>query len=168
VNIQWDERPSVSAYLLNPAYLGLLLREAVDGYVSERDAGMPFALAFIVPVLTLHPKTLERLPNRITTSFHGWLQDEANRDIVVELDHRVSSLMPAIKEAILFASERGVIGFDDNGLLIAGRRRITGKAAFQRSSDEIAATLKATRFVGRWLSAAGSVATVYTLLGLRP
>ncbi len=168
MNIQWAERPTVSAYLLNPAYLGLLLREAVDGYVSERDAGMPFALAFIVPVLTLHPKTLERLPNRITTSFHGWLQDEGNRDIVVELDHRVASLAPAIKEAILFASERDVIGFDDNGLLVAGRRRITGKAAFQRSSDEIATTLKATRFVGRWLSAAGSVATVYTLLGLRP
>jgi hypothetical protein len=129
---------------------------------------MPFALAFIVPVLTLHPRTLERLPNRITTSFHGWLQDEVNRDIVVELDHRVSSLMPAIKEAILFASQRGVLGFDDNGLLVAGSRRISGKTAFQRSSDEIAATLKAARFVGRWLSAAGSVATIYTLLGLRP
>jgi ABC-3C biological conflict system middle component len=59
----WNKRPAETANLLNPAFVGVLLRKAIDGYTAESEAGMPFELIFLVLPLSLHPPTAARLPS---------------------------------------------------------------------------------------------------------
>jgi hypothetical protein len=165
----WAERPTEVANLLNPAFVGVLLRKAVDGYTAEAEMGLPFELAFLVVPLCLHPATVSRLPARAaSTPLHTWLQREENRDVLVSFGDRVSALVPFTREAIVFAGQRGVITFDDTGRLQAGDGPLRGISTYPNTSDDIKQAVRRAEFVGRWFALAGTTTTIFSLLGVRP
>ena len=45
--VEWSKRPQDVANLLNPAFDGLLLRQAAIGYEKEAESGMPFELGSV-------------------------------------------------------------------------------------------------------------------------
>lgn len=65
--VEWDQRPQDVANLLNPAFDGFLLFQAIAGFQKEADDEMPFELAFLVLLFVLHEKTRTRLPSKVTT-----------------------------------------------------------------------------------------------------
>ena len=162
----WAERPTEVANLLNPAFTGATLRMAVSGYFREANVGMPFELAFLVFPIALHEATRRRLPRAVSTLLHTWLQE--NRDVVVEFPERTRSLVPFTKEAIVFACQRGVLTFDDDGALHAGDAKLKKVAFYKTVSVEIKETLNRAEFVGRWFALSGTPVTILTLLGVRP
>ncbi len=165
----WGERPTEVANLLNPAFVGVLLRKAVEGYVEEADNGLPFELAFLILPLCLHPETVSRLPARAaSTPLHTWLLREENRDVLVSFGKRVSALVPFTREALVFAGQRGVIVFDDAGRLRAGDAPLRGITTYPNTSDDIKQAVRRAEFVGRWFALAGTTATIFSLLGVRP
>jgi Family of unknown function (DUF6521) len=165
----WAERPTEVANLLNPAFIGTLLRKAVEGYAEETESGLPFELAFLVIPLCLHPDTVSRLPARAaSTPLHIWLQREENRDVLVSFGDRVSALVPFTREALVFAGQRGVIAFDDSGRLRPGDAPLRGITTYPNTSDDIKQAVRRAEFVGRWFALAGTTATIYSLLGVRP
>jgi hypothetical protein len=165
----WTERPTEVANLLNPAFLGALLRKAVDGYAEESGNGLPFELSFLVIPLCLHPDTVRRLPSRAaSTPLHTWLQREENRDVLLSVGERVLALVPFTREALIFAAQRGVIAFDDAGTLRAGEKALRGITTYPNTSEEIKQAVRRAEFVGRWFALAGTTATIYSLLGVRP
>jgi hypothetical protein len=163
---KWDERPQDLSNLLNPAFLGLLLHKSVLGFKKEADAGMPFELVSLVLPFVLHPATRNRLPTKISTTLPTWLQ--LNRDVLVSFPKRTRELLPFTREALSFLIGRGVLVFNDHGLIDAGAIRPTSTSQYQEATEEIAACCKRAEFVGRWLALAGSVTTIYVLLGIRP
>jgi hypothetical protein len=165
----WTERPTEVANLLNPAFVGVLLRKAVEGYTDEAEMGLPYELAFLVVPLCLHPNTMSRLPARAaSTPLHAWLQREENRDVLVSFGDRVSSLVPFTREAIVFAGQRGVITFNDSGRLQIGDAPLRGITTYPNTSDGIKQAVRRAEFVGRWFALAGTTTTVFSLLGVRP
>ena len=114
----WAERPTELAYLFNPAYCGLLLREAIDGYNAEKPEGMFFPLAFLVLPVVLHRHTRELLPRGITTALQPWLQEHPQVHVtMVEQPgnsrplHSRSPVIPWNTRSSDFLGER----FDDDG-----------------------------------------------------
>lgn len=161
----WQERSQIVAHLLNPAFLGLVLRRAVSGYESIKPTGMPFALAPLVPPLVLHPGTRESLPT-IKTSFATWLQE--HRETLIDFPQRIGELVPYTKESILFAVHRNAIVIDEQCTLHNGNAKMVGKSKYPQLSSDIGECWRRSEFVGRWLADAGSVETIYSLLGISP
>ena len=162
----WASRPAEVANLLNPAFTGVLLRQAVDGYVRESAAGMPFAIAFLVLPFSLHKGTSDRLPARVTTYVQQWVQD--NRDVLVTFPSRMRTLLPYTREGIIFASQRQVLLIDGDGLLQPGAKKPYGVSNYLSSSPRIAESLKQATFMGRWLALSGTPTTLYSVLGVTP
>jgi hypothetical protein len=155
--------------VLNPAFMGAILRKAVEGYVEHVPDGMPFELVFLVPAFALHPKTNQRLPVRAaSTPLHMWIQRDENRDVLVALSDRLAALVPFVREAIIFAAQRNIITFATDGRLKPGERSLHGISSYRNTGEEIKEGIRLGEFVGRWLALAGSPATIYTLLGVRP
>jgi len=50
----WNERPFEIRNLFNPAFCGVVLLRAFQGYEEEDASGMPFSLALLVLPLCLH------------------------------------------------------------------------------------------------------------------
>jgi hypothetical protein len=169
----WVDRPTEVANLLNPAFAGALLRTSVEGYVAEAELGMPFEIAFLILPFCLHTGTITRLPTSVTaTPLHTWLQREENRDVLVSFADRVISLIPFTREALLFASSRAVLEFDDAGRLLAGKSKwpkLTSYSnPYRNSGTEIKEAIRQAEFVGRWFALAGTTEFVFTILGVRP
>src|SRR4051812_40074 len=121
MTLPWEDRPVEVANLLNPAFMGAVLRKAVDGYVEQVPDGLPFELVFLVPAFALHPNTAQRLPLRAaSTPLHMWIQRDENRDVLVALSDRIAALVPFVREALVFSAQRNVIAFADMGRLIPG------------------------------------------------
>jgi Family of unknown function (DUF6521) len=118
----WNERPTEVANLLNPAFVGILLRKAVDGFNGEIKDGMPLELLYLVLPFCLHPATAARLPRSPSaTPLHVWLQKEENRDVLLSFAERASALVPFVREALLFSCSRQVISIGEDGLLLPVR-----------------------------------------------
>jgi hypothetical protein len=162
---KWNERPQEIAHLLNPAFLGVLIRRAVARYETASSRGMPFALTpFILP-LVLHARTRSMLPT-IATTFPTWLQE--HRELLVDFPHRVAELTPYTREALIFALQRNALTIDSQGGFREGKAKMKGKTKYPDKSVEIGECWRRSEFVGRWLAEAGPVATVYGLVGVSP
>ena len=169
----WTERPTEVANLLNPAFVGALLRTAVEGYIGEGGSGMPFEVAFLVMPFCLHFGTASRLPARAaSTPLHAWVQAEENRDVLVSFADRVSALVPFTREALVFAANRDVITIDSAGTLQTGSAvwpKLTSYSnSYRNSGEEIKEAIRLAEFVGRWFALAGTKETLFTILGVRP
>ena len=162
----WAKRPTEVAYNLNPAYCGWLLREAAEGYVGEKPAGMPFPLAFLVLPLVLHRATRETLPKSTVTTLHAWLQ--ARPEARLGFASRARQLAPVTREAIVLAGSLDRLGFGDGGTLLATGKLGKGKAALLERSSTMKASVQKAKLVGKWFAEAGEPATVFHMWGVRP
>jgi len=161
----WTERPFDVSNLLNPAFCGMILRRAVDGYFSVNAQGLPFELAVFPMSLVLHEGTRTRLPT-IASTLQTWLQD--NRDLRIGFGKRTRELVPFMKEALLFSMLRRTLAIDIDGRILPGTVKLKGHTAYRKKSDEISQIFVKSEFLGRWLAASGSSTTIYSMLGVRP
>lgn len=162
----WAERPTELAYLFNPAYCGLLLREAVDGYVAEKPGGMPLPVAYLVLPVVLHGPTRDALPRGVTTTLQSWLQQ--NPEVRVNVAGRTAELAPFTREALVFLGTRNhLLVADDGGLTTAGKLK-PGKGPLVERSADLKVAVQKAKFVGRWFALAGTAASVFQAWGVCP
>jgi hypothetical protein len=158
--IAWTERAFDEANLLNPAFCGRLLGLAVHEHGA---APMPFATALLILPLALHKATREALPRSpVRSPLITWVGE--NQQVRLGLAGRVQRTLPSTREALLFLSIRNVIAFEGDGIRCArpvGRSSVT-------DTDEVRRCATAARFLGRWLSRAGTPESTYAILGLTP
>ena len=160
----WAERPAEIANLFNPAFCAIVLRQSVRGFVQEKGEGLPFALAFLVLPIVLHKRTRELLPKSIATKMHPWIQD--HQDVRVGFAGRCCALLPHTQEAIVFAATNDLLAMSANGRIEAPQ--VPLPSASWPDDSEPAVCISRARFVGRWLSTAGDVATIFAMWGVRP
>ena len=152
--------------LMNPAFLAALLYFAVQGYEGETGKGLPFSLAFLIPPVVLVKLFRLALPNRRDSSLATWLQNHV--DFRLQFGDVVSSLIPVVREGILFAANKGVLSvtegrIEEKSKLLNGYNSIIAK-----NTEEFKEILKKAQFVGRWYANSGSEQTIFALWGVRP
>jgi hypothetical protein len=159
----WNQRPFEIRNLFNPAFCGLVLFRAIQGYEEEDTRGMPFSLSLLVLPLCLHKDSREV----IAASTRSYLLKvaEKNPQVQIGFADRVTATLPYAFEGFGLLMERGCISVADDGRLQAVpdkvRRSVTG-------TDETISCQRAARFVGREFARIADRVTVYTTFGIRP
>lgn len=161
----WSERPLEQARLLNPAFVGTLLWSCARAYTATADQPQPYALSFLVAPVVLHKNTRESLPTTTRTSLVSWIGE--NPRVLVGFAERARSLVPVVKEAVLFASNGGLLQVQESRVVAEARPR--SMARFEReASDEVKSCIKKAELLGKWFSLSGDYTTVMALWGVMP
>jgi hypothetical protein len=160
----WSLRSPEVANLLNPAFCGHVLYTAVAAYAGDSKRPMPYILSFVILPLVLHRATSLTIDGH-TTQLQAWLA--AHPQVKVRLAERARQLVPFAREASAFLLQTGTLTLNANGGLeiAAPLRRMRRRRANPEPNEEC---LKKARVLGGWLSTAGSSATVYASLGVKP
>lgn len=160
---RWDRRPFEIRNLFNPAFCGLVLFRAIQGYEEEDSRGMPFSLSLLVLPLCLHKGSREV----IAAGSRSYLLKVAERNPQVQVGfaERATAMLPYAFEGFGLLMERGCLSVSGNGRLQTVsnmvRKTITG-------TDETRSCQRVARFVGREFARISDRVTVYTTLGVRP
>lgn len=160
---RWDQRPFEIRNLFNPAFCGLVLSRALQGYEEEDARGMPFSLTLLVLPLCLHKDSREV----IASSPRSYLLKtvEKNQQIVVGFSDRVTQMLPYAFEGFGLLMERGCIAVAEDGRIQAVPKKVS------KTVDGTAETVscqKVARIVGKEFARIADRATVYTTFGIRP
>jgi hypothetical protein len=159
----WNQRPFEIRNLFNPAFCGLVLFRAMQGYEEEDACGMPFSLSLLVLPLCLHKDSREV----IAGSSRSYLLKitEKNPQIQVGFTDRVTSMLPYAFEGFGLLMERGCISVTLDGRLQTVpdtvRKSVTG-------TDETKSCQRVARIVGKEFARIADRVTVYTTFGIRP
>lgn len=159
----WNQRPFEIRNLFNPAFCGLVLFRAMQGYEEEDARGMPFSLSLLVLPLCLHKDSREV----IAGSSRSYLLKitEKNPQIQVGFADRVTSMLPYAFEGFGLLMERGCISVTIDGRLQTVpdkvRKTVTG-------TDETKSCQRVARIVGKEFARIADRVTVYTTFGIRP
>lgn len=160
---RWDQRPFEIRNLLNPAFCGLVLFRALQGYEAEDARGMPFSLSLLVLPLSLHKDSREI----IATNSRSYLlkTTENNPQVMVGFADRATNMLPYAFEGFGLLMERGCIAISDDGRIrtVSNTVRKTVKG-----TDETVSCQKVARIVGREFARIADRVTVYTSFGIRP
>lgn len=149
--------------LHNPAFAGLLVARAVQGHEQENGPGCHVLLAILAPVMALTAPVRAVLPKSISSTTVNWIERESAAR--VHLRQAAPFLGPLVREGLLLSLRAGVLVLEEQHLVRSTQRlpkRITG------DTPEVAQIQRASLFLGRWLSRAGDLPTIFTLLGVRP
>jgi len=163
----WPKRVVEEANLFNPAFCAVLLAKASEEYTKKTQQPLPFALAFLVLPVVLHCGTRAALPGSTVTSLLPWVQE--HREQLVNFSGRVQSLRPITREALLFGAQNETLAVVGSGGIAIGARRLS--ATEKRTglfTDEARECVERAGFLGRWLAAAGTPATIYSAWGIAP
>jgi hypothetical protein len=158
----WEDRPEITAHLINPAFCTEIMRECVSAYVAESNGKFPFALSVLVLPLILNSRIRERLPKSKSNTIHGWIIE--NEDLKIGLAPNIASFIPFTRETVMFAIAHNSLSIDENGNINVTARR--GK--LKSEDEEIKSCLKKAEVMGKVLSKSGNPLTIYSILGIKP
>lgn len=162
---QWSQRPKEYARLLNPAFLAALVWAVARGYRQVAREGLPYPLVFVALPIVLHKATREALPETTRTSLVTWISDNPN--VKVCFTERATSLMPLIKECILFGTQGRLITISSFRIISAKKpRSMTG--FLDEVSEEVRDCMNKAELIGRWFASHGDPTTVMALWGVAP
>lgn len=160
---RWDQRPFEVRNLFNPAFCGLILFRALQGYEEENPDGMPFSLSLLVLPLCLYKESREVLADNSRSYLLRTV--ERNPQMLVGFAKRVNSLMPFAFEAFGLLMERGCFSVSQDGRLRTTpktvRKSVTG-------TSESISCQRVARIVGKEFARIADRVTVYTTFGIRP
>lgn len=160
---RWDQRPIEIRNLFNPAFCGLILFRALQGYEEEDARGMPFSLSLLALPLCLHKDSREV----IAGSPRSYLLKtvEKNQQVMVGFADRTSRMLPFGFEGFGLLMERGCIVVTGDGRI----RTVSGKVRKSiNGTDETVSCQRVARIVGKEFARIGDRVTVYTTFGIRP
>lgn len=161
--LPWEERPVELANLLNPAFCGLLIRDAAEGYQTTSGQGLPYALAYLVLPIVLYPPARTALPGSTASLLPSWLQEHPA--LQFQVTTRVPRMLPYSREAVLFGLQHNLLRVDDEGGLGPEVRRLP---SLFTSETEPGECRKAAGLVGRWFGKTPNPSLVLAMWGLRP
>lgn len=160
----WNKRPTIVANILNPAFCGEVLRVTVKSYEHEKKAPIPFPLLFIILPILLHKDIRNSLPKTTTSKFYDWLEE--NEKTKLFLPSKIKNVVPYTREAISFLIYHEAINFDSQGNISVKRYR--KKNLTYTNTSDVKDIFNKGKILGKWLTRAGDVKTIYTLLGIKP
>lgn len=163
----WRERAPEEANLFNPAFCAVLIAKSADEFFKKAAKPLPFPLVFLVLPIVLHPGTREALPGSTVTSMLTWLQE--HRGVLVGFPTRARRLRPITQEAVMFGMTHRALALGGSGGVVVGAEKVrTTEKAMEHFTPDARGCVDRARFLGRWLAAAGTPATVMSAWGVAP
>jgi hypothetical protein len=158
----WENRPEVTANLINPAFCSEIIRECVKAYKNEKGENFPFSLSVLILPFILNSKIRVKLPNSKANTIHGWINK--NEELKIGFPSQVRSYLPFTRETIMFGIALNSISIDENGNIEYKERR--GK--LKTDDDEIGNCITKAIILGKLFSKSGTPLTIYSILGIKP
>lgn len=158
----WENRPEITAHLINPAFCSEIMRVCVSAYKGESKSNFPFALSVLVLPLILNNGIRERLPKNKSNTIHGWINE--NEDLKIGLANNITSFIPFTRETVMFAIAHNSLSIDESGNIDVKPRR----EKFKTEDEEIKSCLKKAEIIGKIFSKSGNPLTIYSILGIKP
>jgi len=167
--LAWQERPFETATLLNPVFTCLLMTQSCLAFEKESGCAMPIPFVYLVLPLVLHCETRKSMPRSMATHLSNWAL--GNKALRVGLPSRVNHLIPYTSEGLVLGFSLSILGLYSNARIGSGtiklRNAFTHLTRFlNETTDEVRDCCKKSEFLGKWLSRAGDVVTVYQILGM--
>lgn len=163
----WAHRAVEEANLFNPAFCGAILARTSENFAKKAGRELPFALAFLVLPIVLHRATREALPASTITSLLPWIQE--NKQLIVDFPVRAQRLRDISREAILFGVQHETLAVTPDGALSLGaKHRSPTERRTPLFTAEARECMERAAFLGRWLAAAGSTASIFAAWGVAP
>lgn len=159
----WALRSIEERTLLNPAYVGRIIRAGAEGHEQETPEGLPFPLAFLLAPIALHPATRAALPRSVSTAMPAWLEEHSFLRETFPL--RARSIGGAVREGLAIALQSRLLELDHGRLSAPALPRTRPRRI---DTEQTANALHRASFVGRWFANSGDVATIYALWGVKP
>jgi hypothetical protein len=159
----WSERPAELAYLLNPAFCGLILHEFFHWYQKASDRDVPYALAFLPLPIILPGRTRETLTAH-SRHLQSWIS--ANEPVRIELGRMTRDMLPFTREALIFIAQRRLVQFTADGTFHVPAR-LPGLDE-KKMKGETLEMLQAVARLAKLAASAGNPDTIFAQLGLRP
>lgn len=161
----WDQRPFEIRNLFNPAFCGLVLFRAMQGYEEDDTRGMPYSLSLLVLPLCLHKQSREAL----AAGSRGYLLRvaEKNPQVQVGFAERATAMLPYAFEGFGLLMERGCIAIDDDAR-IHTVPKTARKTVDTNGTAETISCQRVARFVGKEFARIADRVTIYTTFGIRP
>lgn len=159
----WDERPFEIQNLFNPAFCGLVLLRALQGFKEVNNSGMPFSLSLLVLPICLHKDSRKIISENPRSYLLKTISN--NPQMLVGFSERAISLLPYTFEGLGFTMQLQSFEVSDLGrlqLLDKGvRKRIDG-------TEESVECQKVAQILGKNFAKIGDRVTIYTTLGVKP
>lgn len=156
----WDDRPVLSASMLNPALIATAIDRAAKRYAARANHPMPLEYIFLVAPACLHMATRNALPSTTRTHMPTWANE--HQELLAAFPHRAAKFAPHTREGLRLGLRSGMLALADDGALISNSRT-------PRLPDgEVKDILTAAGLFGAWAAKTGSSTTVYTLFGVTP
>jgi hypothetical protein len=161
----WDQRPFEIRNLFNPAFCGLVLFRALQGYEEQDTGGMPYSLSLLVLPLCLHKHSREAL----AAGSRSYLLKVVERSpqMQVNLAERVTAMLPYTFEGFGLLMERNCITIADDGRIQSAPNKVR-KTIDTTGTAETVSCQRVARFVGKEFARIADRVTVYTTFGIRP
>ena len=157
----WEERPNEVKNLLNPAFCGRLLFEAVKGYEENVKDAMPFPLVYLVLPLVLHKRTREKINCR--TAFINWVQ--SNPNVLIGFKRRTGDLVDITNLAVEFMLQTEYFQITEDGKLEIGNKKLS---TTKSNNMDVKECLRKAKHVGKWFASNGRVDNIFIALGVKP
>lgn len=160
----WNDRPQITANLLNPAFCGIVPAVAIQSYAKHSSKGMSYTLVSLVLPMVLPQITRNSLPTTTATKFYLWVR--SNEHVLIDFPKRVQELQCYTNESILFLMGQEWVCVDENGLFHYVHKRKN----LLTSNDEcdVPNILKSAKMLGKWFSVTGTDSLIYSYLKIRP
>jgi hypothetical protein len=160
---RWDQRPFEVRNLFNPAFCGLVLFRALQGFEEDDPNGMPFSLSLLVLPLCLQKESRQVIANSPRSYLLKTV--EKNPHLLIGFADRARDLMPFTLEAFGLLMERGCFLVSQDGRLKTVPNRV--RRSVNGTSESIACQ-RVARIIGKEFGRIADRATVYTTFGIRP
>lgn len=159
----WSRRTPEVAYLLNPAFCGIILYSSIKEYNKVLHKAFPFPLIYLVLPLVLHRQTRINISSR--TQLIVWIHKNAK--LLIDFPLRAKELVPITNEAIEFLLQTEKVILTLNGEFEIPHTSRT--ISMNKYADcEIKECIKKAEHVARWFASTGRTETIYINLGVRP
>lgn len=156
----WGKRSKETAYLLNPAFCGEIIYQAIEGY-QEKYSVMPFTLIFFILPILLYEKTFDSFSLKIK-HLSSWVQNKP--EMLDGFESRIKSLKELTKETLLFLLSQDLIKFENDGFAV----KTLNKKRVSKSEKYLSAYFTKAKKFGLFLAKAGHPENVYMIMGVTP
>jgi len=161
---EWDNRTAILANLLNPAFCGEIMRRFITAYNNKSEEQTSFLLCFIVLPILLHKDTREQLPKTTNTHLLTWI--DSKDALFMDFPSRVKNMKAYTKETLMFLLNQQAIVFNAESKIETTTFR---KKKFNgEDTEEAEEILKKAEFLGKWLTKAEDIKTLFSFLRITP
>lgn len=165
--IYMDEKySSEEVNLYNPAYVGVILYQAIREYQSKSKLGLHCGLIYLVAPMSLSTRYSKILPTTVTTPIASWVSEHEGE--LIGFVNAVSAYVDAVNSAIAFLLVHEAISIDGEGRFFLTDASYPQKPSYVMKNQKFKDSFLAAGLLGRWFSVISTVESIYAQLGIRP